>query len=92
MLSIFVQTHILPREMFGRSTYEVAQKLMTKIPSWLTDTLLVSYTYFALGDTSRHGIHRPIEGPMLLKQKYGKTPILDVGTFAKIKSGHIKVN
>ena len=28
---------------------------------------------------------------MLLKQKYGKTPILDVGTFAKIKSGHIKV-
>ena len=28
---------------------------------------------------------------MALKAKYGKTPILDVGTFAKIRSGEVKV-
>lgn len=28
---------------------------------------------------------------MELKDKVGKTPILDVGTLNKIKSGHIKV-
>ncbi|KAI3939055.1 hypothetical protein MKX01_001923 [Papaver californicum] len=31
------------------------------------------------------------EGPFLMKGKYGKYPILDVGTFNKIKSGHIQV-
>jgi hypothetical protein len=30
-------------------------------------------------------------GPMELKKVCGKTPVLDVGTIAKIKSGDIKV-
>lgn len=86
-----MQTHILPREIFGKSTFLVAMLLMKTLPVWLTDRLLVSYTYLTLGDTARVGIPRPSEGPMVLKEKYGKTPILDVGTLAVIKSGQVKV-
>jgi indole-3-pyruvate monooxygenase len=44
-----------------------------------------------MGDTSSYGFHRPAQGPMTLKLKFGKTPVLDVGTFAKVKNGDIKV-
>ena len=86
-----MQTHILPREICGKSTFLVAMMLMKSLPVWLTDTLLVAYTYLTLGDTASVGIPRPTVGPMLMKEKSGKTPILDVGTFAAIKSGQVKV-
>ncbi|KAG0605196.1 hypothetical protein M758_9G038900 [Ceratodon purpureus] len=84
-------THILPREICGKSTFLVAMMLMKNLPVWLTDRLLVGYTYLTLGDTAKVGIPRPSEGPMLMKERTGKTPILDVGTFAAIKSGQVKV-
>lgn len=86
-----LQTHILPREMMFKSTFLVAMKLMEKLPVWLVDWLLLAYAYSALGNTAKFGIHRPSEGPMVLKEKHGKTPILDVGTLKLIKSGQVKV-
>jgi len=44
-----------------------------------------------LGDTAQLGLDRPRLGPLQLKNLSGKTPVLDVGTLAKIKGGHIKV-
>lgn len=87
-----MQTHILPREICGKSTFLVAMVLMKNLPVWVTDRLLVAYTYLTLGDTASVGIPQPSEGPMLIKDKTGKTPILDVGTFAAIKSGQVKVS
>jgi indole-3-pyruvate monooxygenase len=55
------------------------------------DQILLVLAWFILGDTRRIGIPRPNLGPMELKQLSGKTPVLDVGTIAKIKSGDIKV-
>ncbi|CAK9219155.1 unnamed protein product, partial [Sphagnum troendelagicum] len=83
--------HILPREVFGKSTFAVAMRLLKTFPIWFTDSLLVWYTWALMGDTSSHGFHRPAVGPMALKSKSGKTPVLDVGTFARIKNRDIKV-
>lgn len=83
--------HILTREMFGMSTFSVAMRLMKSLPVWLVDYILVSYSRLALGDTAASGIQRPKIGPLELKSKMGKTPVLDVGTLAKIQSGVIKV-
>ena len=55
------------------------------------DQILLVLTQLVLGDTARLGIPRPSIGPMELKKVSGKTPVLDVGTIAKIKSGDIKV-
>jgi len=47
-------------------------------------------SHLILGDTAQFGLHRPKIGPLELKNLYGKTPVLDVGTLAHIKSGKIK--
>ena len=83
--------HILPREVFGKSTFSVGIQLLKSFPVWVVDRFLVSYSRIVLGDTSAYGIQRPKIGPLELKCKMGKTPVLDVGTLAKIKSGDIKV-
>lgn len=83
--------HLLPREMLGRSTFEVGMWLSKRLPLWLVDRLLLVAAYFMLGNTSRYGLRRPQMGPLELKDKFGKTPVLDVGTLAKIREGKIKV-
>ncbi|KAK1300176.1 putative indole-3-pyruvate monooxygenase YUCCA10 [Acorus calamus] len=42
-------------------------------------------------DLSKYGIHRPKEGPFFLKVTTGRSPVIDVGTVSKIKSGEIQV-
>lgn len=44
-----------------------------------------------LGNTELHGLKRPKQGPLELKSLSGKTPVLDVGALAKIKSSDIQV-
>eukprot|EP01018_Ginkgo_biloba_P016277 Gb_15900 [translate_table: standard] len=83
--------HVLPREIFGRSIFSVAMQLTKLLPVGIVDYLLVLCSKLTLGDTVAYGIPRPIQGPLELKNKLGKTPVLDVGTVAKIRSGDIKV-
>ncbi|XWS70347.1 hypothetical protein CRYUN_Cryun03dG0040100 [Craigia yunnanensis] len=83
--------HVLPREMVGRSTFGLSIWLLKWLPMRLVDRFLLIVSWLMLGDTARFGLDRPRLGPLELKNLSGKTPVLDVGTLAKIKSGDIKV-
>ncbi|KAK9076006.1 hypothetical protein SSX86_004336 [Deinandra increscens subsp. villosa] len=83
--------HVLPREIMGKSTFDLAMMLMKWIPLWLVDKLLLILTWFILGNTQNYGIKRPSLGPLQLKNHHGKTPVLDIGAFQKIRSGDITV-
>ncbi|CAM8897178.1 unnamed protein product [Rhodiola kirilowii] len=83
--------HVLPQEMLGQSTFGLSMFLLKWFPVRLVDRFLLMVSNLMIGDTSRIDIHRPKVGPLQLKSISGKTPVLDVGTLAKIKSGHIKV-
>ncbi|KAA8525302.1 hypothetical protein F0562_007157 [Nyssa sinensis] len=83
--------HILPREMLGRSTFGLSMWLLKWFPMGLVDRFLLIVSRLLLGDTARFGLDRPRVGPLELKNSSGKTPVLDVGTLAKIKSGDIKI-
>ncbi|TKY58271.1 Indole-3-pyruvate monooxygenase YUCCA6 [Spatholobus suberectus] len=83
--------HILPQEMLGKSTFGLSMWLLKWLPIRLVDRFLLIVSWLMLGDTARFGLDRPRLGPLQLKNLSGKTPVLDVGTLAKIKSGHIKV-
>ncbi|CAH9090429.1 unnamed protein product [Cuscuta epithymum] len=83
--------HVLPREMLGRSTFGLSMWLLKWLPVRIVDRFLLAVSWLTLGDTSQFGLDRPDIGPLELKNLSGKTPVLDVGTLAKIKSGHIKV-
>ncbi|KAJ8526563.1 hypothetical protein K7X08_029040 [Anisodus acutangulus] len=83
--------HVLPREMLGKSTFGLSMWLLKWLPIRLVDQFLLITSRLLLGDTARLGLDRPEIGPLQLKNLSGKTPVLDVGTLAKIKSGDIKV-
>ncbi|XP_010519914.1 PREDICTED: indole-3-pyruvate monooxygenase YUCCA6 [Tarenaya hassleriana] len=83
--------HVLPREMLGSSTFGLSMLLLKWLPIRLVDRLLLVVSRFMLGDTTQFGLNRPRLGPLELKNISGKTPVLDVGTLAKIKAGDIKV-
>ncbi|XP_028774042.1 indole-3-pyruvate monooxygenase YUCCA2-like [Neltuma alba] len=83
--------HILPQQMFGKSTFGLAMCLLRWLPVRVVDQFLLIMSHLMIGDTSRFGIHRPKLGPLQLKNLYGKTPVLDVGTLSLVRSGKIKV-
>ncbi|KAB1204546.1 putative indole-3-pyruvate monooxygenase YUCCA4 [Morella rubra] len=83
--------HVLPREMFGFSTFGVVMALQKWFPLKLIDNFLLLVANLTIGNTEQLGLHRPKTGPIELKNVTGKTPVLDVGTLSQIKSGKIKV-
>lgn len=91
MCGILSQVHVLPREILGKSTLDLAMMLMKWLPLWLVDKLLLILTWLILGNTQKSGIRRPSLGPLQLKNYHGKTPVLDIGALARIRSGDIKV-
>ena len=81
----------MPREVFGKSTFETAVFLMKWLPLWLVDKLLLFLAWLVLGGTEKYGLKRPSVGPFELKNTQGKTPVLDIGALEKIKAGEINV-
>ncbi|KAI3939890.1 hypothetical protein MKW98_029666 [Papaver atlanticum] len=65
--------------------------LLKYFPINLLDWLLFFAGVVIFGDTTKYGIARPKEGVLLMNKKYQTFPVVDVGTFSKIKSGQIQV-
>lgn len=86
------QVHVLPRDIMGQSTFGLSMRLLKWFPMRLVDWFLLIMSWWILGNTARFGLDRPTVGPLELKNLSGKTPVLDVGALAKIKSGDIMVN
>lgn len=81
-----MQIHILSREMM-----QAGGVLVKHLPFDWVDSVVTLMSKAVFGDLSEYGIQRPKEGPFTVKAKYGKYPVLDVGTWEKIKSKDIKV-
>uniref|UniRef100_A0A0E0EAM5 Flavin-containing monooxygenase n=1 Tax=Oryza meridionalis TaxID=40149 RepID=A0A0E0EAM5_9ORYZ len=85
------KVHVLPREMLGVATFSVAVFLLRFLPLWVVDRILVVLAWLFLGDLTKIGITRPSRGPLELKNTRGRTPVLDIGALARIRSGDIEV-
>ncbi|KAF3496229.1 hypothetical protein DY000_02058238 [Brassica cretica] len=83
--------HVLPREILGKSTFELGVTMMKWMPVWLVDKTLLFLARIVLGDTDKYGLKRPKLGPLELKNLECKTPVLDIGALPKIRSGKIKI-
>ncbi|XP_020094671.1 probable indole-3-pyruvate monooxygenase YUCCA9 [Ananas comosus] len=83
--------HVLPREVLGKSTFEMAVFLLKWLPLWLVDKILLLLAWLVLGNVEKFGLKRPSAGPLELKNTQGRTPVLDTGALGKIRSGKIKV-
>ncbi|EOA13424.1 hypothetical protein CARUB_v10026464mg [Capsella rubella] len=83
--------HVLPREVLGKSSFEISMMLMKWFPLWLVDKILLLLAWLILGNLTKYGLKRPNMGPMELKVVTGKTPVLDIGAMEKIKSGEVEI-
>ncbi|RYR01603.1 hypothetical protein Ahy_B06g080483 isoform A [Arachis hypogaea] len=85
--SIIVRSpvHILSRNMMYYSGM-----LLKYLSLSTVEKLLVIVSKIVYGDLSKYGLPWPSEGPFTMKIKYGKFPIIDLGTIKKIKHGEIQ--
>ena len=75
MFLFIQQVHVLPREVFGRSTFDLAVLMMKCLPIWLVDKILVVTARLVLGNIEKYGLRRPSVGSLQLKNSEGKTRV-----------------
>ncbi|KAE8724179.1 putative indole-3-pyruvate monooxygenase YUCCA5 [Hibiscus syriacus] len=83
--------HVLPREIFGKSTFKLVVSIMKWLPLWVVDKIMLILAWLVLGNIEKYELKRPSKGPLELNNTKGKTPVLDIGVLEKIRSGDINV-
>jgi indole-3-pyruvate monooxygenase len=89
-LSVRSPQNILPRDFLG-TPVQVTSMRAAFLPVGVRDAMGRLTSRLAFGDLSRFGLLSPEYGPATQVLKYGRTPVLDVGTVARVKSGEIEV-
>lgn len=89
-LAVRGPVQILPRDLLGLPilTWAIAQKYL---PARVADVINAPVIRLALGPIERFGLRRAAKGPRRMVEEDGRTPLLDIGTLAKIRDGSIKV-
>jgi cation diffusion facilitator CzcD-associated flavoprotein CzcO len=89
-LSVRGEITIVPRDFLGRSVQLTANKL-NKLPYVIGDWIGSLSGKIAFGNLRKYGLPISNIPPAKMRRVFGKTPTIDIGTVAKIKSGEIKV-
>jgi cation diffusion facilitator CzcD-associated flavoprotein CzcO len=89
-ISVRGPVNIVPRDVLGRPT-QLTARLLARLPSGLGDRLGSLLRSMTVGDLTRYGIGTPKLAPLAQLRERGKTPVIDVGTVARIKTGEIAV-
>jgi len=82
--------NVIPREFLGTPS-QVTGILLSYLPRPLEYFLSRRLARFATGDLSRYGITWPAISPAESVNKYGRVPLIDIGTIDLIKRGAIGV-
>jgi cation diffusion facilitator CzcD-associated flavoprotein CzcO len=83
--------HVVPRDVFGIPAQVNSLRVMSRLPPRVADRLSLLMLDRVVGDLSPWGIRRPAIGPVSQVLVNKQIPLIDVGTVALIKQGHIRV-
>lgn len=89
-VSVRSKIGVIPRDFLGRPIQLSAQKL-AKLPFRLGDVIGGLVRRIAFGNIEKYGLPVSKTPPRILIQEKGRTPIIDLGTIAKIKKGEIRI-
>lgn len=89
-LSVRGEVNIVPRDFNGRSIQETAEMLRI-LPNFISDRLGRLVQKITIGNLEKYGIRTPALAPARQLRTLGKTPVIDLGTAAAIRAGHIRV-
>jgi cation diffusion facilitator CzcD-associated flavoprotein CzcO len=89
-LSVRSAVNVIPRDFLGRSTQQSAMTF-SRLPHAIGDRLGLLMQRIAMGDLRPYGLKPAGIAPARQLRELGKTPVMDVGTIAAVKSGAIAV-
>lgn len=90
-LSVRSPVNIVRRDVLGRPT-QLSSLLLARLPPALGDWLASRLRDLTVGDLSRFGLQTARQSPLRQLREEGKTPVIDIGTVAAIRRGHITVH
>lgn len=89
-LSVRSPVNIVHREFLGRPSQR-SSLLLARLPRRWGDALAGWLRDLSVGDLSAYGLRTPAASPLGQLREEGRTPVIDVGTVAQIRSGRIAV-
>ena len=90
-LSVRAPLNIVHRDVMGQPTQRTSM-LLARLPKAWGDAVASVLRDLTVGNLSRWGLHTAKISPLRQLRELGKTPVIDVGTLARIKRGEIKVH
>ena len=89
-LSVRSPINIVHRDVLGRPTQQTSI-MLARLPTPIGYALARLLCDVTVGDIGRYGLPRSRMSPLRQLREHGRTPVIDVGTLARIKSGEIAV-
>jgi indole-3-pyruvate monooxygenase len=89
-LSVRTPRNILPRDFLG-TPVQLTSMRTAFLPVAVRNAMGRFTSRMAFGDLTLYGLPAPTDGPATEVLKYGRVPVLDIGTVARIKAGDIEV-
>jgi cation diffusion facilitator CzcD-associated flavoprotein CzcO len=89
-LSVRSPVNIVKRDVLGRPT-QLSSIALGKLPEAVGNAIASLLRDLSVGDLSRWGLRTPRASPLQQLRRDGKTPMIDIGTVARIKAGDIAV-
>ena len=90
VISVRGPVNVIKRETFGRPTQPIAI-FLNRFPNWFYDFVAGLSQRITVGDLSSYGLTKPPYPPSYQIRKFGKIPVIDIGTLDQIKAGTIQV-
>jgi cation diffusion facilitator CzcD-associated flavoprotein CzcO len=89
-LSVRSPVNIVRRDVLGRPT-QLTSILISRLPEAWGDAIARVFRDLTIGDLGRWGLRTSPVSPLRDLRRFGRTPVIDVGTVARIKAGDIRV-
>ena len=89
-LSVRSPVNVVLRDVLGRPTQKTSI-VLASLPRRLGDALASFFADLTVGDLGKLGLRRSPISPLRALREFGRTPVIDVGTLARIRSGEIAV-
>jgi cation diffusion facilitator CzcD-associated flavoprotein CzcO len=91
-LAVHSAVNVLPRDIFGVVPVLPLGIVMRRLPPRLADALAWPMVRLAVGNVTKLGLQKLPYGPNTQMARDHHVPLLDIGTMAQIRAGHIAVH
>jgi len=89
-LSVRSPVNVVLRDVLGRPTQQTSI-VLGRLPRRLGDALASFFANVTVRDLEQLGLRRSPISPLRALREHGRTPVIDVGTLARIRAGQIAV-